>query len=789
VTEDAHAFEIEDLEAPKLAGRARGSKGPLFGATRHERVGKPQRSQALGRLGQAYIHFQLRFRSRLQGYFTRRPDFAPSVFVFLWPLFYLIAYLLPYDDIALRTGNDFWMVYYKYKVYLLDVLSSDLRVPLWSPSEGGGYPFYSNPFVAAFYPLNLPLVIFYRLTGGYTSDDHQVFTILGICILCLGIYRWLRSLGSAIRPALFAALVMGTSMKVTELMRFPNAVHAAAWMPWILLGITRALRRSSVPQGLGIMAAATIMILTAGYPYYVYYLPFLLIPYILLLLFRKTREVLYAARVDDKFVGMGKGLLLLLAGFGAPLLLLSPYLWKMLILLAQTTDRGGLDFQFSTRHTWTILDTLGSLVFPPAATAEGWYYFGIVGLLLILLWLRGAWADPTVMRRDAFFSSIILAWFVLVTFITLGKASFLFDLFWRCLPGFSRLQAWPRLNIILVPILAMLLARAYAWFEGLLTRGEGVSRPGLGSQMRRLVLFSALIAAAQIWFLTSGYESDYWGRYFSGLKYVGKEWFLAAGLISLGILAAVMPLLYRRSLCTPFGATILMLLLFFGNTLSIGQLGVRQWSRAKVYSPRRQLDISEVPARALGTPRMAIYDTIQLGASYNVGIISHWYYKRYTDFMGSALSLEDGQILQRRLGMVPGLKTFMGIEDGRRVFFTHTLVHSTVKSFVEDDRTTRSGCGASAKVLAYDGDTLDAVAETRCPAYFSFIDNWDPDWRGEVNGQPVRIEATFGTFKAVHLEAGASRIRFVYSPFSWPPGVLLTRQSDFTGGPGTSGTF
>lgn len=766
---DSQGFDIKTPDASGLSTPTHGRTACTSGVTQEEWARGQDRSQVVALVRKVYAHFRLRTCSVVRESFQRRPDLIPSLFVFLWPMFYLLPYLLSYEGIALRSGSDFYMVYYKYKVYLLDVLSSDLRVPLWSPSEGGGYPFYSNPFAAAYYPPNIFLLILYRLAGGYTPDDHQVFTILGICVLCLGLYRWLRSLGSGIRPALFTALVMGTSMKVTELMRFPNAIHAAAWMPWILYGITLALQRSSVRKGIGIVGTATLMIFTAGYPYYVYYLQFLLGPYILLLLFHTTRQALHATQSDTEFVGVTKGLLAPLAGFGMAFVISSPYLLKVMTLLAQTTDRGGLDFQFSTRHTWTLLDTLGSLAYPPAAMAEGWYHFGIVSLLVMLLWLPSAFAHPRSRRGEALFASVVLVWFGLVTYITLGKASYLFRLLWYYFPGFSRLQAWPRLNIILIPIFAMLLARAYAYFEHPLTKGEGSPTPGLASRMRWLALFYGVIAIIQISFLAFGYENDYWTRYFSGLKYVEKPWFLVTGFVSFGVLVAVMPLLYQRSLRTHFGAMIVMLLLFLANTLSIGPLGVRQWSHSKGYSLRQRLGISEMLPRALSTRRTVIYDTIQLGPAFNVGIISHWYYKRYTDFMAPARLSEDGQISPRKLKFVPRLETLMGVEDGRRFFFTRALWHTTVESFVGDDRATQEECDLSVKVLKYNGDALDAEVKTRCPVYFSFIDNWDPDWKAEVNDRPVRVEAAFGTFKSLRIESGTSRIRFVYSPFVWSP--------------------
>ena len=124
-------------------------------------------------------------------------------------------------------GNDFILLYYKYKVYLLACLS-ELHFPLWSPAEGAGYPFYTNPFAQAFYPFNLLLVLWYKVSGGYNPLDHQVFTVLGISMFALGLFMWLRLINTNLRAVVFGVLVMSVSFKVTEITRFPNAVHTAA---------------------------------------------------------------------------------------------------------------------------------------------------------------------------------------------------------------------------------------------------------------------------------------------------------------------------------------------------------------------------------------------------------------------------------------------------------------------------------------------------------------------------------------------------------------------------------
>ena len=102
-------------------------------------------------------------------------------------------------------SNDFILLYYKYKVYLLACLA-DFRFHLWSPAECAGYPFYTNLFTQAFYPLNFLLILRYKISGSYNPLDYQTFTVLGIPIVTLGLFMWLKLINTNLRAAVFATI-------------------------------------------------------------------------------------------------------------------------------------------------------------------------------------------------------------------------------------------------------------------------------------------------------------------------------------------------------------------------------------------------------------------------------------------------------------------------------------------------------------------------------------------------------------------------------------------------------
>src|SRR5262249_24853256 len=87
-------------------------------------------------------------------------DRVAVLIVCAWPF----LFLWPYTFGLVSIGNDFVTAQYNYKAYLLVALAS-WHFPLWSPTELGGYPFFSNPFAQAGYPLNLVYLPFTFVAG------------------------------------------------------------------------------------------------------------------------------------------------------------------------------------------------------------------------------------------------------------------------------------------------------------------------------------------------------------------------------------------------------------------------------------------------------------------------------------------------------------------------------------------------------------------------------------------------------------------------------------------------
>ena len=685
--------------------------------------------------------------------------------VFCWPILYLFRHIFPINGQYTAVGNDFIGLYYKYKVYLLACLA-DFHFPLWSPAEGAGYPFYANPFAQAFYPFNLPLAVWYKISGGYNPLDHHVFTVLGLSIFALGLFRWLRLINSNLRAVVFAALVMSVSFKMTEILRFPNAVHAAAWYPWVLYALTKIMLSRSLRKAVLAGVLLTLFLIcfcTAGYPYYVYYSLFLFTPYMLVFLIKPLRLRLLGVQAIRWKRAFGT-----LAVVGVvTLLICGPYLVGIKGLMSQTTDRTGKDFEYSTEHVFNAEDSLGSLVYPPAAQAEGWYFFSITGLLVVLLYMlsrrttagdsgeetadskRETLIPPS--PRDPWVKLFFIIWIGAISYISYGRHSYLFILLWKFMPGFSSLRVWGRLNIILVPILAWLLSVAYASFESVIS-GKDVAavrrRSWVSSPIAVVIVAYAVVLGVQLYlYLNKIYDSQ-WLRYFENVSSSDIK-FIIYGVAAFVTIFLLVFFVRRIRLRSNYLLTAVLAVLLFVAVLEMRPVGTHMWTKQRSpWKKRAHLDIAKINEASFRFRRTDHRKSISMGPKFSVGILEKWYFSRYIKFLK-----ETEDELQER-------KILLGVHDGTKIFFSESIEHATVQSFLRDAmRYQRPG-----HLLSYTGDELNWEIQTPVAGYLSFIDNWDCGWKVCVDDEPAEIELLFGTFKSVQLAPGRHRVRFYYQP-------------------------
>jgi hypothetical protein len=700
--------------------------------------------------------------------FVAAVRFPILALVFSWPFVFLFPYVFSVAGRFTSLGNDFTPFYYVYKVYLLDCLSRG-HLPLWSPSESAGYPFYSSPLAETFYPLNLPLTWLYRLNGGYTLQDHQIFTVFGFAIFSVGLYLWLRRLGLERRAVLAGTLVLAVSFKVTEIIRFPNAVHTAAWYPWILLALTGVLLAKSWRARIGyglLLAFSGISLVTGGYPYFTYYIVFLALPYLAIFLIpRLRRQVLGEQTVD------WKSALLTLAGAGAAALAVClPWLLHVTALMQETSKRAGGSLEHALSYGFSWQDTAASIFFPPAAMPEGWFYFGALAGLLMWIFLvfqpfRSEKNGPRLEALRIFFG----LWILLISLSSYGEQTALFNFFYNRLPFFNQLRAWSRLNIILVPIFAWLVAVAWQEFEDWLKESSAQSRK---SVIRLALAACGLTLLVQLAYLASGTVHLYWNIFFvprvsylitSALAAFGLEVVYPDAVLSLifrlafitfGLLAGLLAWLAiaRRARVSEanfpayLNALLAGYLLFSGANLAFA--GPWLWTNGVTQvEERKVLDVERQDMMSFSNARKDEFTTLTLSQSFNAGFDARWHYDRYKDFRAG---LSDKAAEAKLLGMT----------DGQKLYFTKNASPASLQAFLSE----AASFVGKIKVLDYNGDLLLVQIDTPQAGYLHFIDNWAEGWQARLDGRPVEIERLFGVFKSAPVPAGEHILEMMYCP-------------------------
>jgi hypothetical protein len=673
----------------------------------------------------------------------------------IWPFVFLFPYVMPWHAHYATVGNDFKPLYYNYKFYWIAAMSNGF-FPHWSPSEACGFPFFSNPFAAALYPLNYLLLPLYSLLHGYSMLDHQRFAVLGISIFTTGLYAWLRfALGFDRRSCLVSALIIGISSRMTELLRFPNAIHSAAWYPWILLCLHKIFvsktKREALFSAIG-LAIALMCLITAGYPYMAFYLLFLAIPYALMLAIPVARQKMFTINTPIS----PYRIMFAIGSVCVTLCSTLFYLRPMKMLLNQTTDRSGGSWSYSTFHIFSMRDSVGSFVYPLAANFEGIFYFSAVALLLIFCSLLkkrpkgGRW--PLL---------ILGLWIASISSITHGASSPLFYFLWHTMPGFDSLRVWGRASILLLPLFAWLIARAYSeWETTFLDPAEIVGR---SDYRRNLLIGLCGIVGIQLYFFFSHTMDLYWKIYFFE-KFSKYVWKTAEPNVILGYqyFYLAMPWIAGVVLMSPVGITrlrvlpkmprlqhLFLILILATASLDLWATGPWLWyGGPHPTGDRRILDYGSMLEKSFSYPRIAGFAGLPLSPKYSVGLMSNWYFQRYRDFLEFA---NKEPVAERSL---------LGIDaKGRRIFMTDSLQYKTVTAFIK----AADPFPWNARLLRYTGDELVLTVTCQRAGFLSFIDNWDPHWRASIDDRPIAIDLLFGTFKAIAIPAGDHEVRFYYA--------------------------
>jgi len=694
--------------------------------------------------------------------------------------------------------------------------------PFWTPFVFSGHPQIADPQSLIFSP---PFLLLALVNGAPSLRAVDTAVLASILVGALALVAWFRDRGWHWAGALIAALSFAFGASMAWRIQHLGQVLSLAYLPVVMLLLSRALERGSWAYGLFAGLAAGFLVL--GRDQVALVCVYFLIGYVLWSIVTGPRAM---QRMRSSIVPLAAGALGGIAVIAIPVLLT--------VLIAGESNRPSIDLEGAGRgslHPALFLTLLAPDVFgssgrmedywgPPSFTWRdtglyiaqnmGQLYIGAVPVLLILL----ALFDGRLFARDIRF--FLLAALV-VTAYALGWYTPLFPLAHAILPGVD-LYRRPADATFLMGFLYAVLAgySAHTLFRD----------PGARLAPRSIASVVVLVIGA---FATALLLSIDFGRF----EQASKPLATAAAIVAAGaivLLAAVRMEPFRPRAAGLLLAAFTIIDLAWSNgpgsatalpptTYEVLQPDSQNetiaWLKRRTAEATSETDRPRVELVGLGFhwPNASLthglentlgYNPVRLGrysratgARDHVGLpdqrtfspLFPSYRSLLADMLGlrfivSSVPVEeidkrlrpgdlalvartaDGYVYENR----DTLPRVLFATEAQQADFDQLLATGNWPAFdprrtvlIEDpapaagERTRRPG---SARILAYHNAEVVIEADSPDGGYVVLNDLWQDWWRAEIDGEPVPILAANVLFRTVAVPPGRHRIRFQFTP-------------------------
>jgi len=684
----------------------------------------------------------------------------------IWP--YL--YLFPHTFQFIEMGNDFELLYYSYKKYIFEFVRVG-HFPLWSPSESSGYSLIFNPFAQYFYPVSWLLYGICILIGDLSKHTYLLYTIIGLSIYNVGQYFWLRSINIEKKYAFLSTLITCLGLKLTEILRFPNAVHTIAWFPWILFAISIASNKLNRIKSSLIIFSCSLMILTAGYPYYIFYALILFSSYFIFLLIPNVKK--YVLNLE-KFNNQNNYYFFLNCFLPAllALIIVSPWFARIKNLMEITRDRNLHEIDFSITLSSNIIDQIGSWIFPPFSLSEGWYYFGSIITILILIYLINFLFDKNKTQKEKYIIYFLFFLFILNYQFAAAENSFLFKIIWNHVDLIKNFRSWSRMNIILIPIFALIIS---------LSLKKVINDKYKINIIPSILILTCLIVVAQIYFIEfSNIENYYWNTWqhkridyaSTQLNYLSFFFRLYNSYIySIFFIISAIGLIFfiKKKLFSKIYFLILVLTiseLFFITNI--------QWAiPSKYYDNNDYNKLSQDPINDLKNAFLSNnLITVTKGNLYfrnqrkfNINYFDEFGIEKHTKIFDNYFNRNGTYKKNISEFEKEYIDQFFALDkESKRIFFSKNINHKDIFSFIDDVNQTNQNHNINifVDIEKYNGDQISIEVFNNIDGYITYIDNWSPGWLAELNNNRIKIDKLFDTYKSIKLNKGNNKIFMKY---------------------------
>ena len=679
-------------------------------------------------------------------------------------------YLFPHTLRLIEMGNDFELLYFAYKKYIFEFIQIG-HLPLWSPSEAGGYSLIFNPFAQYFYPLSWLLYFFSFIIGDLSKYTYLIYTILGVSIYNVGQYLWLKRLGLDIKYCFFATLITCFGLKINEILRFPNAIHAFAWFSWILYGMTLSIKVENNIKSSLILFVSTILILTAGYPYYIFYGFLLFGSYFIFISFYRVKKEIY--KNDTIHNNLYLFFYNVLPPFLA-LLIVFPWLEGIKEVMDITRDRNVQDITFSYILDSNFIDQLGSWIFPPISLAEGWYYFGTLMTVLFIFYVINFLLSKNKQSLEKYFLTFFIIFFLFNYQFSAAENSYLFKIIWEKFDLLKNFRAFSRINILLIPLFAVLFCFVLKLIE---EKKHNINF------LITTSLAAVFIILLQIYIIEiSDIKNHYWKTWQERRLLYGSIKFSSIAFIfnlynhyiySISLIISLIIFNFLKIRKSKKLLPLLVVILVSGELFLLSNI---QWAIPyKFYDSNNYNLLSKKPLDDINdaflSPRVV---TEVKGNTYfrnfrkfNINYFDNFGLDKHTKLIDKYFkrngNLKDGLDQET----IKKINQFWGLNDNNKIFFTKKIGYLTIEKFINDVNFLKNNKDVfiSMEIINYNGDEIYIDLKTNIDGFLTFVDNWSPGWKVYVNNKEKSIIKVLETYKSVKINTGYNKIKFKYEPW------------------------
>lgn len=360
---------------------------------------------------------------------------ALLILLALWMLFFWRLFTPIQGDQASLKQGDFSGQFVAFAGYQYQRFASG-EVPLWNPYNNGGLPFIADTQAAVFYPPRLATIALANLSGGWNYHALELEMTLHVLAYSIMLYALLRRLTlgrtGSIHAGLVAAVVGGYGGFLAGYPQLQLALlEASIWLPLAVVGLVEASRESRFRwRWLILTGFALGLSWMAGHPQTSWFMTYLLVAFF--------AYRVYTMRYSWRVLVGGTALFGILAGGMAAVQLLPgiEYLGR--------TAR--VDFTYDAKGNGFPFQDLVQFIFPGIVSLFSPLYIGIIGLALavIALWRR--------LPGTLFWGITAL----LALGLSFGANSAMFPALYNLLPGMRFFRGQERAAFLVANSLAIL---------------------------------------------------------------------------------------------------------------------------------------------------------------------------------------------------------------------------------------------------------------------------------------------------------------------------------------------